>query len=296
MVRAKVFGVGLAVLLLTATALAQKPGWPKELVIAEVPVESAADYASRYAPFLDYLKGRLGIPVRLFLGTDYTAVMLAQAQGQVHVAFYGPASDVDAIEKAKAPIEAFVKEDSIRSGLFYYSLMISKKGSGIRTLQDARGKDFAFVDPESTSGYKVPMAYFCLEAKIRPREYFSRVFFAGTHENVILGVARGTIPVGVTWDTGISIAQAKGQIRGLEEFEVLWKSDPIPSSPWAYRKDLPQDLKDALRKAFLEFKDTPQGAEWLKARGLKGFAPASDRDYDPFRKINDALKRPECQL
>ena len=82
MVRAKVFGVGLAVLLLTATALAQKPGWPKELVIAEVPVESAADYASRYAPFLDYLKGRLGIPVRLFLGTDYTAVMLAQAQGQ----------------------------------------------------------------------------------------------------------------------------------------------------------------------------------------------------------------------
>ena len=35
MVRAKVFGVGLAVLLLTATALAQKPGWPKELVIAE---------------------------------------------------------------------------------------------------------------------------------------------------------------------------------------------------------------------------------------------------------------------
>ena len=50
MVRAKVFGVGLAVLLLTATALAQKPGWPKELVIAEVPVESAADYASSYAP------------------------------------------------------------------------------------------------------------------------------------------------------------------------------------------------------------------------------------------------------
>ncbi|BDG20184.1 phosphonate ABC transporter substrate-binding protein (plasmid) [Thermus thermophilus] len=286
----------LGMSLLLAVGLAQKAGWPKELVIAEIPVEAAADYTARYQPFLDYLKSRLGIPVRLFLGTDYTAVMLAQAQGQVHVAFYGPSSYVDAIEKAKAPIEAFVKEDSLRSGIVYHSLMISKKGSGIRTLQEARGKDFAFVDPESTSGYKVPMAYFCLEAKIKPREYFRRVFFAGTHENVILGVARGTIPVGVTWDTGIEIARQKGQIRGLEEYEVLWRSDPIPSSPWAYRKDLPQDLKEALRRAYLEFKDTPEGKAWLEKRGLKGFAPAADKDYDPFRKVNNALKRPECQL
>lgn len=275
---------------------AQKANWPRELVIAEVPVESAADYQARYAPFLEYLKSRLGIPAKLFLATDYTAVMLAQAQGQVHVAFYGPGSYVDAIEKAKAPIEAFVKEDSVRSGTVYHSLMISKKGSGIKTLADAKGKDFAFVDPESTSGYKVPMTYFCLEAKIRPREYFGRVLFAGNHENVILGVARGTIPVGVTWDTGISIATNKGQIRGLEEFEVIWRSDPIPASPWAYRKDLPSDLKEAIRKAYLEFKDTPEGKKWLEARGLKGFVPASDKDYDPFRKINDALKRPECQL
>ncbi|MFS8835904.1 phosphonate ABC transporter substrate-binding protein [Synechococcus sp. WC101] len=276
--------------------LAQKQNWPKELVIAEVPVESAADYEARYAPFLDYLKQKLGIPVRLFVAGDYTAVMVSQAQGQTHVAFYGPASYVDAIEKANAPIEAFVKEDSLRSGTVYHSLMLSKKGSGIKTLEDAKGKDFAFVDPESTSGFKVPMAYFCLEAKIKPKEYFKQVTFAGNHESVILGIAQGTIPVGVTWDTGISIATKKGQIKGIEDFEVIWRSDPIPSSPWAYRKDLPEDLKEALRTAYLEYENTPEGRKWLEARGLKGFEPASDADYDPFRKVNDALKKPECQL
>jgi phosphonate transport system substrate-binding protein len=276
--------------------LAQKQNWPKELVIAEVPVESAADYEARYAPFLDYLKQKLGIPVRLFVASDYTAVMVSQAQGQTHVAFYGPGSYVDAIEKANAPIEAFVKEDSLRSGTVYHSLILSKKGSGIKTLEDAKGKDFAFVDPESTSGFKVPMAYFCLEAKIKPKEYFKRVFFAGNHESVILGIAQGTIPVGVTWDTGISIATKKGQIKGIEDFEVIWRSDPIPSSPWAYRKDLPEDLKEALRTAYLEYENTPEGQKWLEARGLKGFEPASDADYDPFRKVNDALKKPECQL
>lgn len=276
--------------------LAQKQNWPKELVIAEVPVESAADYEARYAPFLDYLKQKLGIPVRLFVAGDYTAVMVSQAQGQTHVAFYGPGSYVDAIEKANAPIEAFVKEDSLRSGTVYHSLILSKKGSGIKTLEDAKGKDFAFVDPESTSGFKVPMAYFCLEAKIKPKEYFKRVAFAGTHESVILGIAQGTIPVGVTWDTGISIATKKGQIKGIEDFEVIWRSDPIPSSPWAYRKDLPEDLKEALRTAYLEYENTPEGQKWLEARGLKGFEPASDADYDPFRKVNDALKKPECQL
>lgn len=276
--------------------LAQKQNWPKELVIAEVPVESAADYEARYAPFLDYLKQKLGIPVRLFVAGDYTAVMVSQAQGQTHVAFYGPGSYVDAIEKANAPIEAFVKEDSLRSGTVYHSLILSKKGSGIKTLEDAKGKDFAFVDPESTSGFKVPMAYFCLEAKIKPKEYFKRVAFAGTHESVILGIAQGTIPVGATWDTGISIATKKGQIKGIEDFEVIWRSDPIPSSPWAYRKDLPEDLKEALRTAYLEYENTPEGQKWLEARGLKGFEPASDADYDPFRKVNDALKKPECQL
>ncbi|ABD01161.1 phosphonate ABC tranporter, periplasmic phosphonate-binding protein [Synechococcus sp. JA-2-3B'a(2-13)] len=276
--------------------LAQKQNWPKELVIAEVPVESAADYEARYAPFLDYLKQKLGIPVRLFVAGDYTAVMVSQAQGQTHVAFYGPGSYVDAIEKANAPIEAFVKEDSLRSGTVYHSLILSKKGSGIKTLEDAKGKDFAFVDPESTSGFKVPMAYFCLEAKIKPKEYFKRVAFAGTHESVILGIAQGTIPVGVTWDTGISIATNKGQIKGIEDLEVIWRSDPIPSSPWAYRKDLPEDLKEALRTAYLEYENTPEGQKWLEARGLKGFEPASDADYDPFRKVNDALKKPECQL
>lgn len=276
--------------------LAQKQNWPKELVIAEVPVESAADYEARYAPFLDYLKQKLGIPVRLFVAGDYTAVMVSQAQGQTHVAFYGPGSYIDAIEKANAPIEAFVKEDSLRSGTVYHSLILSKKGSGIKTLEDAKGKDFAFVDPESTSGFKVPMAYFCLEAKIKPKEYFKRVAFAGTHESVILGIAQGTIPVGVTWDTGISIATQKGQIKGIEDFEVIWRSDPIPSSPWAYRKDLPEDLKEALRTVYLEYENTPEGQKWLEARGLKGFEPASDADYDPFRKVNDALKKPECQL
>lgn len=281
---------------LASTALGQRPGWPKELVIAEVPVESAADYTARYQPFLDYLKERLGVPVRLFLATDYTAVQVAQAQGQVHVALYGPASYVDAIKRLKAPIEAFAKEDSLRSGVVYHSLIIAKKGSGIRTLEDARGKDFAFVDPKSTSGFMVPMAFFCLEARIKPREYFRRVTFVGTHEAVILGVAQGTIPVGATWDTGISIAQQKGQIRGLQDFEVLWKSAPIPGLPWAMRKDLPVDLKILLQRAFLGFHETPLGKAWLEARGLRRFAPATDRDYDAFRKVYDALERPECQL
>lgn len=281
---------------LMATALAQRPGWPKELVIAEVPVESAADYAARYQPFLEYLKAKLGIPVRLFLANDYTAVQIAHAQGKVHAAFYGPGSYLDAIQKLGAPIEAFAKEDSIRSGVYYHTLIISKKGSGIRTLEDARGKDFAFTDPKSTSGYMVPMSYFCTELKIRPREYFRRVFFAGNHEAVILGVANGTIPVGATWNTGIEMARAKGLIRGLQDFEVLWRSPRIAGPPWAYRKDLPADLRILLQRAFVSFHETPEGKEWLKARGLNRFAPATDSDYDPMRKVYEALQRPECQL
>jgi phosphonate transport system substrate-binding protein len=279
------------VVALFAFAFAQdKTDWPTELNVSTVPTENAQDTTERYEPFVKYLGDTLGIKINFIPQADYAAVIVAMQSENLDVGFYGPNSYVDAVKQAGA--EAFVREESIESGLGYHSMIITKADSGITTIEEAQGKSFAFVDPESTSGYKVPLIHFCKEMGVNPKEYFANVAFAGKHESVILGVANGSIEVGATNDLSISSAIKKGAITGMDEYNVLWESELIPASPVAYRGDLPDSLKAAIKDAFLSYDDEA----FFSGLGLKGWVEASDSDYDAFRTVLESASDPECQM
>ena len=273
---AAVAGIGLS-------ALAQTP---TTLTVAVVPTEGTADATERYKTLVTYLEKTLGTKVTFRNGADYAAVIVAMNAKQVDIGFFGPSSYLDAEDRAGA--EAFARLNSVTNGLGYFSILISKAGGPIKTLADAKGQEFAFVDPASTSGFRVPMFNFCTELKIEPEQYFKRVFFAGTHENVILGVANGRIPVGATNDQDLAQAVEKGVVKAAD-FNTIYKSKMIPAAPIAYRKDLPTDLKAKIKDAFLKFND----AAWLKEQNLKGYAEASPADYQAFRQIN-SYKSSSC--
>jgi phosphonate transport system substrate-binding protein len=277
--------------LLFAFAFAQdRTGWPEEINFSTVPTENAQDTTNRFEPFVAYLGETLGIKVNFIPQADYAAVIVAMQSGNLDIGYFGPNSYVDAVKQANA--EAFAREESIESGLGYHSLIISKADSGITTMEEAQGKSFAFVDPESTSGYKVPLIHFCKEMGVNPTDYFANVAFAGKHESVILGVANGSIEIGATNDLSISSAIDKGAIKGMEEYNVLWESELIPASPIAYRGDLPDTLKTAIKDAFLNYNDE----EFFASLGLVRWVGASDSDYDAFRTVLESANDPECQL
>jgi len=268
-----------------------RTGWPQSITFATVPVEGSADATARFRPMMEYLQSRLGINVTFRNGADYAAVVIAMQNRQVDVAYYGPASYLDAEDRASA--EAIAREDSIRNGQGYFSLLIVPKNSPITNIQQARGQEFAFVEPASTSGFRVPMFNLCTRLNIEPTQFFGRVFFAGTHENVILGVAQGRIPVGATNDLSLLQAVEKGAVKA-DDVRVIYRSDLIPSSPIAVRRDLPQTLKNALRQALVEMGSNATMRAWLADQGLKGFATASPADYRDFRQINSRFRESTC--
>lgn len=273
---------------LLGSVLAQgedRAGWPKVINFGLIPTEGSADITARFQPLFDHIEKTLGVQVKPFVGADYAAVIVAMGSGKVDVAYFGPASYVQAAERSGAV--AFAKENAVKSGLGYHSVIISKANSGIKTLADAKGKDFAFTDPNSTSGYLVPISHFLQDMKVKPEDYFGRVTFSGSHEANILGVANGRIPVAATNDLDLARAVEKGAVKNLNEFNVLWTSDLIPASPLAYRKSLPESFKTALQSAVLNFKD-PRGLAQLE---LKGYAPAKDSDYDGVRKLEEVKKQ-----
>ena len=266
---------------LSSVASAQtvnKTGWPTELKFGVIPVEGSKDATVRYKVLVDYLSKTLGIPVKFSVGADYAAVIVAMGSKQVDIAEFGAASYIKAVDQGNA--EAFVRANQVKGGLGYNSIMIVKASSAIKTEADAKGKTFSFVDPNSTSGYLVPLVHIYNDLKSKPEEYFSKVVFAGSHEASILSVANGKTDVGVTNNLDYNLVLEKGAIK-KDELRVLWTSKVIPVGPIAWRKDLPESFKTALKDAFLGFKD----AKGLDDMNIKGYVVSTDADFNPTRDV-----------
>ena len=258
--------------------------WPQQLNFGVIPSESSDNVTERFNGLRQYLEQRLGIPVKMQVATDYAGVITAMQFKHIDLAYFGPKAYVDAAQRANA--EAFVVQ-ILRDGRNgYHGVVITRKDSSIHNIEDAKGKIFAFTDPNSTSGTLVPTVYFVKEMKIKPEEYFSKVIYSGSHQASILEVKSGRVDLASTNDLDLLRGNGK-QWNTDQDFRVLWTSPLIPGSPMAFRKDLPASLKEALTNAFISYKD-PAGLQLLK---VSGYERATDDIYNPIREQIEVKKQ-----
>ena len=262
---------------LAVPALAAVPAdWTKQLNFGVIPTESSDNVTGRYHGLARHLEKELGIPVKLQIATDYAGVITAMQFKHIDLAYFGPKSYVDAAQRANA--EAFAMQLGPDGNKGYHSVIITQKASPIQNIEDTRGKVFAFTDPNSTSGTLVPKIYFVKELKIQPDQYFSKVIYAGNHEAATLALKAGKVDAASTNDLNLMRGNGKSWNTD-QDFRILWQSALIPNSPMAFRKDIPESLKEAIKQAFTSFTD-PETLKQLKAGG---YAPVDDAAYDPIR-------------
>jgi phosphonate transport system substrate-binding protein len=260
--------------------------WPTTLKLGFIPTEGAADSAKRAKPIAAELEKDLGVKVEIFTASDYNGIITAMANKHIDLAYFGPKSYVEAAEKANA--EAVVMELNKDGQPGYTGIIITKKGSGITDMDKAKGKTFAFTDPNSTSGYLVPNVIFARDMKIDPEKYFKEVRFSGSHGASILAVKNGSIQVAATNNIDMDRMIEKGA-ASLQDFNIIKRSDMIPGAPIAVRKDLPESLKVALAGSLLKINDDPEALQILQNGGYRH---TSDKDYDMVRY----LKRLKAEL
>lgn len=250
-----------AALTLATPAVAQdwKAKYP-ELTFAIIPAENASGVIERYTPFMDYLSKAIGTKVTLRVANDYAAVIEGQRAGNIHIASYGPASFARA-RVTGVKTDAFGIEVNSDGTKGYYSVFYVRANSPYQKIEDLKGKAVGLVDPNSTSGYNMPL--FALDKMgIKPNEFFSNVVITGSHENAVLALAQGTVDVAANFwnaenDSNLTrminkhmVKDASGKELSVSDFRIVVKSPMIINSPIAFLSDLPDDLKAKIRDAF----------------------------------------------
>jgi len=251
----------------------------KVLRVGAIPAEDAQKTRENYQSLAKYLEKKTGLPVEIFVATDYSGVIEAMRAGKLDIAMFGPFSYVLAADKANA--EAFAVEIRKGSGTSYKSLVVTNPDSGITKLQDVKGRTYAFVDPASTSGNLIPRSFY-KKNDINPDKDFKSVMYAGGHDAAALAVKNRKVDAASMDDITYGNMKEKGLISD-QDVKVIFQSDPIPGSPWAWRKDLPEDLKGKLKDAFMNVAKADQAALSAYGGKVEGYADAKDANYDVIR-------------
>lgn len=253
------------------------------LRVGLIPSEDSRAMLASSQQLLDSLEKNLGMKVQGFVAADYNGVIEAMRANHVEVAYLGPFSYV--LGATVAPIEAFATAETSKSGrTFYHSQIIARKDSGIKEVSDLKGKTLAFVDPSSTSGHLFPKAGL-IKLGIDPEKFFGRVLFTGSHDSNALAVANKRVDAATIADRIFDAAVQKNLVK-REDIQVVWSSDPIPESPTVWRKNLPPELKEKIRTAFLNIRDIT----WADQGKLNRFVETNDQAYDVIRETAKVLK------
>lgn len=262
----------------SSAALAQT----QELRVGLIPSEDAQAMIRSSQQVMDQLAEKTGMKVRPFVANDYNGVIEALRSGKLDIAYLGPFSYVLASSMANA--EAFAVAVTKKTGTSAYrSLLITRKDSGLDSVAKLQRHTFAFVDPTSASGHLFPKAGLLADG-FDPEKHFSRVIFSGSHDANIMAVANNKVDGAAVADRIFESAIAKDLIKG-EDFQVIWRSQPIPESPMVWRKSLDAVTKQKVAAALADIKGLPWGDQGV----LNGFAPTNDKAYDVVRQTAKAL-------
>ena len=275
----------------------------KEFNIGILGGENAQDRLTNQECFRAKIEEALGVPVKLFAPADYDGVIQGLLGGSIDYAWLGASAYAKVYLTDPAAVELKLTKQNLDESTGYYSIGFARADSGITSMDDAKGKIFAFADPNSASGYLIPGAEL-REAYGTLEDYFSEVKMSGGHEQTIVGVANGDFDAGVSWADGLgnwedgynSGAFRRAADSGLVDMSDLveiWRSKLIPEGPLVIRAALPQQVKDTVTQVTADLWETDPACAYNVAAGdAKDFVPVEQSAYEGViaaRKLQEGM-------
>jgi len=268
----------------------------KEFRIGILGGENEADRLRNFQCMVDQLPGVLGVEkVSLFPAADYDGVIQGLLGGTLDYAELGASGYAKIYlenDKAVEPILTTVQTDGSTG---YYSIMVARKDSGMTKVEDIKGKKLGYADPDSTSGYLIPVVTLPESlGGVAVKDFVAETGFGGGHENLVLEVLKGTFDAGTTFGSGVgewSDGYTSGNLRkmvdkgilDMDDLVELWKSPLIPNGPIVVRSSMSADIKQKFKDYMVNLpKSDPACFAAVQGGDFTGFTEVTPEFYAPI--------------
>jgi phosphonate transport system substrate-binding protein len=252
----------------------------KPVAFAVVAGDSVKATIEKFQPLMDYLSKKTGSAFELKPVKDYETVVAGFKTAEYDAGIIGSGVGGAAIRDIGAiPVARPV----VKGSSSYRGLIIARKDSGLKKIEDFKGKAFDFGRKGNSSGHLYPLTL--LKAKkLDPDAFFSKTEYQGKHEVAISKVLNKEVAGAAVKDSTFE-KMKKEDARIEKELVVLSKSEAFPDTTHFFRKGAPADLVKATRKALLGIEKDPDGKAALAALGAQKYVETTPKDFLYVQKL-----------
>ncbi|HEY6006209.1 MAG TPA: phosphate/phosphite/phosphonate ABC transporter substrate-binding protein [Anaeromyxobacter sp.] len=269
----------VAAALLAPVAVAAAPSAPGALRVGITAV-LFEKHLELNRQFVAYVGEKLGMPATLVQRRTYKQMSDLLERAGLDVAFICGLPYV--IDHERFGLELLAAPE-VYDGPIYFSYVIVPADSPVQSFEELRGMRYAFSDPLSNSGWLVP-AHDLARMGTTPEAFFKRTIFTYSHSASVEAVAVKFVD-GASVDSYVYDYLARIRPALVARTRIVRRSAPHPITPVVVRAGLPPELKDRLRRTFLEMGEDPRGRALLTSLGFKRFVPIPDRSFDGIREM-----------
>ncbi|MGB0953650.1 MAG: putative selenate ABC transporter substrate-binding protein [Planctomycetota bacterium] len=251
-----------------------------------IPDHESTELEAKFQPVAAFLSEQLGVPVEYVPTADYSASVEMFRNGDVHLAWFGGLSGVQAraaVDGSRAVAQGVLDPDFKTYFIVNESVNIEKSDSFPMEL---KGLSFTFGSPKSTSGRLMPEYFITQETGMTPNEFFgTENQFSGSHDKTAKLVEAGTYQAGaVNFKTYDSMV-AEGKLDP-EKCKIVWITPGYADYNWTVHPEVEgtygAGFMDKVQGALLDMKDP----ELLKAvKREEGLIPATNEDFESIAKL-----------
>ena len=250
--------------------------------VAGIPDQNVGELTRQYDRFTEKLGEELGVTVKYVPTIDYAATVLAFARGDVHLAWFGGLTGV----QARILVPGSIAIAQRARDAEFHSVFIHNTSVEVKNLSDLQGLRFSFGDENSTSGHLMPR-HFLLEAGINADVYFDGApMYSGSHDKTWLLVQGGGAQAGALSEAVWEKALEQGKVDSAK-VRVFFTTPPYFDYNWTVHPD----SDDLFGEGFIERVQsaimTLNDPEILRLFSADSFIESSNSNY---RQIEDIAR------
>ncbi len=256
----------------------------RTLYMGGIPDEETSVLVRRFGGIADYLSQELGVNVEYIPSTDYAAVVTAFKGNDIHLAWFGGLTGVQA---RRAVPGAMAIAQRPRDEQFL-SVFIVQAGIGAQSLDDLKGLSFTFGSESSTSGHLMPR-FFLMQAGVdSERDFKGLPNFSGSHDKTWKLVESRAFQAGALSEAVWSKVVEEGRVD-LDRVRALLVTPPYYDYNWSVRPDLDDTFGDGFTQrvgfALLAVGEDESQRQLLADFQTDGFIATSNENYKAIEDV-----------